>query len=508
MRHNGQELKWGVALFEKIERAGSFTGEFDIFEQINAYWSYLPQSKQDKIFDVYVRIRAVFDGLMDVFGDEVRNTRDLTKALYPLVKELYDLHDLADMRHWYSFHANLPLPSGAGLKESFEETREQSGTRERTYLKEDYRWLVVLSVAIRAMVPVWGEFIFHTRKDTGTTFKEYYAFKLLSYANIFKSEPMERLRVYVEHTLPQDKSKESAILGAISSEDFPTWVLGLVVVRRLAVGDVRGVDPNSSLVTFIYKYIGQKVKSHDNNFIGMVKPKQVEGQAQEGENNLSKLEGYKVKQEIPAGDISMMSFDMSNHVKMATVVCPDLDLTLLHASLRSVRALETEQLQAVQITLTQWVMAEAIPPRGLLHLSKQLVIDAIAIAQACLWHRGHYELAGLISATTQVNNGEISLGGGDSRARIPLEVKAQLSTLYPHPRRQTGKQKSAQPISPGEAAVNAMAVDLGQNDWRLTLPPEWVAKLTGSKSNRRFTVPHDIKIKLANLVIARGSGKF
>jgi hypothetical protein len=496
MKHNGREIHWSVALLEKT----SFKGEFDIFEQINGYWGNLPTATQDKIFDVYQRIRDAFDKIWD--------SSELTRTLYPLVTELYSYHDLAEVRHWVNFHSTLNIPEG--LKDTFKESYDTPGTRERTYLKEDYRWLVVLTVALRAMVPVWGEFIARTWKENGTTFKEYYAFRLLSYANIAKSEPMERLRVYVEHSLPADKSKAAAILGGISSEDFPIWILGLVVVRRLSVGDVRGIDPNSSLVTLIYKYIGQKVKGHDSSFIGMVKDKGAEGSPQEGENNLSKLEGYKVKQEIPAGDIATMEFYMRDVTALALRICPDLDLDLLQKSLLTVRQLEKEQIRDPQMVLTQWVMKKVLPPRGLLHLSKTLVLDAMAITQACLWHRGHYELAALGSAVAQTNNkGELQLGGVDSRARIPKEMVEELQALYPYARKASGKAgKTGKQPSPGQIAVENMATLFSQCDWKLTLPSEWVAKVTNNRNNRRYSVPHDVKIKLATLAKSIGNRTF
>lgn len=506
MSHQGQVLYWNLSLFEKLERSTNrqkqessteVLASFDIFEQINSYWAHLQPTVQDKIFDVYRRIREAFDSVWD--------THELTRTLHPLVAELYQYHDLAEVRHWYNFHSNLQLP--ARLEDTFV-GGDTPGSRERTYLKEDYKWLTCLAVAVRAMIPVWGEFIIRTYREKGTALKEYYAFKLLSYSSIIHSEPMERLKVYVEASLPQDKSKESAILGAISSEDFPIWVLSLVVVRRLAVGDLRGLDPNSHLVTFIFKYIGQKVKSHDNSFIGLVKPKQVEGQSQEGENNLSKLEGYKVKQEIPAGDIEIIAYDMRNHAKAIARICPDLPEQLLRESLESVRPLAGAQLQKPQVVLMQWVLKPVMPPRGADSLSKQQVIENIGLTQAMLWHRGHYELAGMISAIAQSNQEEMQLTGSELRTRMPKEMVDRLHELYPFARRSGKANKAQRPPNVAITNIDLMAQMFHKNEWRLTLPGDWVVKLTSNRNIRRYATPHDIRIKLATLAIALASRQF
>lgn len=502
MSHKGQTLHWNLSLFEKLEksttrqrneRSSEVLPNFDIFEQINSYWAYLDVSVQDKIFDVYQRIRDTFWAIW--------NTQELTKALYPLVAELFQYHDLEEVRHWYNFKSTLTIHPNWDLKEEFPTDRDNSMMRDRTYLKEHYRQLTVLAVAIRAMIPIWGEFITRTHKEKGTALKEYYAFKLLAFSNIMHSVAMERLKLYVEASLPQDKSMESAILKAVSSEEFPIWVLSLVTVRRLAVADLRGMDPNSHLVTFIFKYIGQKVKGHDNSFMGMVKPKQVEGQAQDGENNLSKLEGIKVKQDIPAGDTEIMAFDMRNHRKIIERICPDLDPKILEMSMASVRNLESEDIQQAQTLVLKQVLAPVIPARGVDYLKKPQMVEVMGIAQAMLWQRGHRELAGLLTAIAQSNEVEMQLGV-ETRTRMSREMYDQLCKYWPFSRRASNKPKASRAPNVAITNIDSISQQFSKFDWKLTLPDEWVVPLTGNKNNRRYSTPHDIKIKLGALAIA------
>jgi len=500
MEHNDEQVMWNIALFDKMnttDRSG-LEEKFDIFEQINAYWAYLPIQKQANIFASYKNIKNIFDMVWD--------TTELTKQLYVTVADLFSHHELADIKHWIDFHSNLILPNK--LEETFKDSHENQGTRERTYLKDDYKWLLSLSVALRIMIPIWGEFIARTKKETGTVFKEYYAFKLLAYTNIARSEPMERLRVYVEHSLPAEKSKSAAILGGISSEDFPTWILALVVVRRLAIGDVRGIIPNSSLITYIYKFIGGKVKGHDSSFIGSVKDKIIDGSGQDSENNLSRLEGYKIKQEIPAGDIAIISFYLKDTDALARKVCPDIDLELVRACVASAQNLETEQIWSPQITLIQWVLKTVIPPRGMLYINKQLSLKAMGVASALLWHKKHYELAGLISAIEYDNKDELMLAGSDSRARIAKDQLEVLDVYYPFSRKPVGKQRVVKRVNPAVESIDLVSTQFSEHEWRFTLPDMFVAKVTGNANNRRLIIPYDIKVKLAALVIALASRSF
>lgn len=499
---NVEPIHWNIALYDKM----SYSGDFDIFEQINGYWAHLPIHTQNEIYAVYAQIHQTFETIGEG-SDSNQELYELVTKLYDLVAKLYEYHNLDDIKHWLTYHAtNVRIPTN--LRESYQESHENPGSRERTYLRDDYVWLVALSVALRAMIPVWGEFIARARKETGTTYKEYYAYRLLAKSSIAHSEPMERLRVYVEHSVPPDKSKSAAILEGLSSDDFPIWVLGLVLVRRLSIGDVRGLDPNSSLVTFIYKYIGQKVKGHDSSFIGLVKDKIVEGVGQEGENNLSKLEGYKIKETIPAGDIAIISHYMQNSEQLARSVCPDIDLGLVRASLLSVQALMDKQIWKPQMTLMQLVLARVVSSQGLLHLHKPLTLQAMAITQALLWHRGHRELAALVSAVEQDSTDAQQLPGSDSRARISKEQMEVLDALYPFSRRTTGKQKGLKRTNPAAESIESVSAEFSKHAWRLSLPPDWTAELTGNRNTKRYTVPHDIKIKLAALAISIQQRKF
>ena len=162
--HNDEEVIWNIGLLDK----GFVNNEYDVFEHINAYWVLLEkQNKQivDKIFNLYKQIRIMFDETWD------RN--QLTQQLYQLVADLLDQHDLSDVQHWVLFHSDILFPDATILKTDYVTSPDRPGTREQTYLKEDYVKLISMAVVLRTMIPIWGEFIGRTRSEAGTTFKEY-----------------------------------------------------------------------------------------------------------------------------------------------------------------------------------------------------------------------------------------------------------------------------------------------------------------------------------------------
>lgn len=525
IEHKGRELSWNTSPLDKT----SFSGDYDVFEQINAYWAKaLNEREQDQLFDLYQEIKNVFD--------EVWDTEQLRNQLVNLIARLFhqvgpmgsnnlmaaggavpNFHDLVRIRHWMDFYANLHVPDNV----SAEFTQADSPyDRKGTYVREEYRWLVALGIALRAMIPIWGEFIFRTRKEIGTQFKEYESMRLLRKSTIFEPadntwpddgtarHPMERLRDFIEAKIPPDKSKDAAIIEGVGTERFPEWLLGLVLVRRLCVGDVRGFDNANSLVSYIWKYVNQKVKGHESNFsAGNVKPKQPTDEKVDGDNNISKLEGYKLKEQTPAGDIVALSWYTEDILRMALRVEPNLPFDVLKEAIAAVSLLEGEQIMKVQVSISQWVMAAAVQPRGQFLLKKDAVLRCLAATTAVLWFNGHHELAALTSSIAQGQDNELLLGGGESRARLTKEITEVLGRLYPFLRRTASKSKDKRQPNAAVTNIDSLTDQFGEHIWRLTLPTEWVRVVTGNGRNRRYSAPYNIKIKLAELTIAVANRK-
>lgn len=495
LSHKGVELKWNTSLVTSASTGGGVDDlAHDVFREINQFWATLPEARQDQIFDLYQNIKEVLTSSPDA--------TTTSRRLMPLVGQLCDLHSLEDIKFWMDFKSDIRIPSD--LKDRFIEGGTQPGTAERTYVREDYRWLVVMSISLRPMILVWSDFVQETKDSYGTLWKEYYAFQLLSMAKVYHSEPMERLRVYVEASLPQEKALTSAIMGGysggISSEDFPTWVLALLVVRRVVLSDIRGHDDSPMLVRHMYHFIIQKVKGHDTTFGGAVRDKtQDGGNSANEENNLSKLEGYKTRQEMSAGDLSYIEHYLKDPYAVAQRIAPDIDKVLLDQSLLSVQALMGHRIWDAQRTIVQWVLKPAIPPRGVEHMPKPTLLKAIAITQALLWQRGYREMAALVSAINVAIDEEMEYLGVESRGRIPRELVERLDELYPYARTSSGKKP---PKSAGIVAIESLEKQFSDHEWRLTLPRDWLAGFLQNPNNNRYSVPHEIKARMAHLVVA------
>lgn len=536
--HRGEELTWNVKLVDKASAGVGYAERnskpTSMFEEINQFLKTLRPEVHDVLFRLYGEMYRAFE--------EANNKTDLSEALKPLIAEMYDYIKLDDVKHWVAFTApGIKIPDN--LLTVYSTREEMPGPPEQTYLRSDYIWLVALSVALRLMTPIWGEFINRTAREVGTTWKEYEAFKLLQQASIFHSIPMERLRVFSEAIIPPDKNLSAAIIDGISSDDFPAWVLALTAVRRLIVADISGQDPNQSLMGSIRRFMSSKVTGQQTSFMGVVKDKPAADSGGDEATNLSTAERYRMRQDLPAGDIAMMEHYINRFVELNPFETDDPSLLmeptseagkrvysiwhqllshrddgrivpkslttkvmavreteegrqLLMESLDSIQKLDQSQhrIWPSQLTLIQWVLADLLSPRCWDYVSKETVLNGAAIAMAYLKYSGHDELAHLITAS-RIEDFDDLLGGPLSRSRIPKETVDELDRIYPFARRTGGRNPERQKNAAIQA-IDQLEEILSRDEWHINVPQSWL-----TTNSRRYAVSQDIKIKLAKLII-------
>lgn len=472
---------WNVSSFD----TKTMTTDFDLFEQINAYWAQLSVEKQDNIYILFREIRRAFDEIMD--------SNMLTYHIKELITILYSYHQLEDIKRWVLFKSNVFIPSV--LESEYVQNSDRPGSREQTYLRDDYVNLVCLSLALRLMVPIWGEYIYRTKQINGTTFKEYHAYLLLSNTELSTCEANHKLKLYIESNIPKELPK-TAIIDGVSSEDYPIWILGLITVRRVCIGDIRGLDTtNPKLVSFLFKFISSKVKSSEGSFAGIVTDKTSESSSgSDEESGGSKFEGYKIRQDITIGDKAYLEFVMNDIVTASLKVCPELDLALLDRALVTVKALENTYLNIAQVTLAKWVFKTIVSPRAFAYFNKLTVLKALAATQAILWQWDYKDLSLLVTANPIPGGDSIRVTNSDMKKYI-----ADLTLLYPY-HKQTNNKTKSKIVNHAANAIELLVDKFTENDWMITADIALVTEVLGDRPSLKLVLPANIHARLASLI--------
>lgn len=496
LSHGNESSFWDVSAY--YQRSGEKTPALEdnmIFDEINNYWAQLSPDRQTQIWNTYQQARQILDTHYDI--------KALLRPLKAVAKQLYDLMPVSEIAYWAKFQ-KIRLPN------TLKDTYEARDIPEQTYLRQDYEGLVVLAISLRPMLPIWGEFISATHKETGNAFKEYQGLHLLKDSTIMESEPMQRLRVYVNAFVERSQQpalSSSALLSGLGSSELPTWILALTVVRRLTVGQISARDDNSSLISNVHQYIQNNLKSLDRKVgvqkfggTGKVVDKKKPEQNPE-DQKASIVELYKVKQEVPDGDLVILNVATENVPLMMTTVDANIPEDKLQKCLDCVAALEHLPIEPHLFTLAQWIMSPYMPARGVPHLSKSALLRVFALTQAALWHWGFYDLAVLATATPLPVRDDEMRAGLEGRARIPKEIMEQLVAKWPHFRVGRGKQVTQRQQNVVSRAVDKFCDMIAANDWQLHAPTELLQLSSRFPNTKRLTVPQDIRAHVAQLLL-------
>lgn len=490
IEHKGESLSFSVSVFQRT----NFLGDFDVFDCINKFWDSLPIGKQDKIFMVYKEIEYGFDNIY--------SKDELFEYLQNKVADLIHEHDLDAVQDWVSLKSDIQIHDA--FKSDYAYSVDNNTSREKTYTRSDYSKLLSLSVILRCMVPVWGEYISNIRQETGTMYKEFIAFQLISKSNIAHSVPMEKLRVYILNIVGDDNADPNNILNGVCAEDFDFYLLALVCIRRLCIGDVRGTNPDSHLITFIYKFIIQRIRNSDNNFENVVKEKTFDDRSPDGENKISTLERYKIKTNVSLGEIVELEHSLRNIINVASKLSYTLDPMILQRSLQTSQELMSQRLLDPQMTILRWVFKPVISPKGLMYLPKPMIVQAIGALEAILWARGHKYLAILASSYAVINDKEMTISPIDSKVRVPVTMTEELNRIYPFTRTVNSKKTGIKEVNLAAKSIDTVTDNLSMFSWRPTAHESMLQEVLGS-TNRKLPIKPDIKIDLTNLVIEVGS---
>lgn len=486
--HGGLELRWDASAFSKA----NITTADSVFREINSYWASLPADRQSEIWECYTLIHEAINTITDFAR--------LQGSLTLLVKQLYELHPLSDIERHVRLYCNVRYP--LNLKEQLDP--DEKG--DRTYLKSEYMDLVDLSVALRPMVPIWGDYIYRVKNQSGSNYKEYQAMMLLTRSNIMSTKTMLRFVDYIAALCRYNNNSNSAsaIIGGLGTSELPEWMLAITVVRRLAVCEVNAVDDKSHLISNVHHFVINNLNGIDRKFEGHVNAKYQETGGAD-DDNASLAELYKIKQPVSDGDIiSITSYCEDLYrivpvVSKGTVTNEQLEACVKSIQVPSVREMEIRQFH---LALAQWVLSSAISPRGVPHLSKPVILNMLAVVQSTLWSWGFYDLACLATASpVEMKDGTHFLGAELGRAKISKALLDRLIEIYPYTSRPSNRDKTPRQTNPGCKAVDIVCSDLCRHDWYIHAPQELVSLSSCGNSSRRMIVPADIKNQLAQLII-------
>lgn len=489
VEHKGETVSFIFSTFKKE----NFVDNNEVFLHINNYWKIQKEEKQSKIFQIYKEVEDCFDDIL--------NKDSLTDRLKDLVKELFDLHPIPDLKSWLINYSGILIPPD--FKELYVEDPDRNTTVDKTYVREDYRELLTLSLILRIMVPIWATYVRHIRSHTGNGLKELKAFELLEKTPIPKSQAISKLLKYITANFKKDEA--NIPVNFLTEEDFPYWVLTLTCVRRLCVGEFQSKNPKANLVTLISNFVDTKTNYTDGDFSKQIKDKKATGVG-EDENKLSTMECFRINTEISVGESEELKFSVENIYMVAERVCIGLPHNLLDRCLETSNVLKSHVIYNPQKSFMSWVLKDAISAEGLNFLEKDSLIRCLALTQAVLWFKG-FEYLSLLSTAVSPLETSHRVSHMPTKTRMPENIQKKIREVFPHVRISSNKKSPFREECLITNDIEILSTELSNRSWRGTAEKEMIQKVFGVESNTKIAIVPDIRIKLAELIIAVGTNQ-
>ena len=495
-------LVWDISIYTK-SRAQIEDGPGPLFEDLNAAIALLPEEQQAMLYAIYRDARAIQSQGLGV--------GEVTPLLQEIARRLYEVMPYERFQGWVDQHSGIRVPDGIKVVHGPDDPRDQVYL-DRTYLVTDYMGLVGLGLAVRLMLPIWGEFLKAAKTYSGNANKEREGMRLLYYTSLIDCVPMKRLERYIEaftSEVQKQGPSQASIMGGAGSTAIPEIIQSILIVRRLAVCDLVSSDGTVNVITNVYQFILFNLKGMDRKYGGKYGANitdQGDASTSREDSNDSRLELMRIKEDVPAAVGVKKNVYSHNVANMVECVDPTIPMDILQQCSKAIAVVDWKLYEYPQVFLMQSVVGSPIAKpypamsyRGLPLMKLESQHRAAAVTQAALWHWGFYQLAALLTAEKLPPVTDI-LGASDPM-RFNKEAAATLMQLFPYERTQPRSKPKSRFTNVGQRVIESFTVDVRKPVWRLHAPQQLIERLPNPQAAQQYEFFSSVRDEMIQLFL-------
>lgn len=499
--HKGKSIEWFTPAYSKVK----LDDPKRVFLEFNQYLETVEEPVHDKLFSSYVAIKALFEMGFD--------PSHITASLIYHIGEIGAQLQMNKLRRWLLTIGNLHIP--ADIQDTIAPDSRYN-KREQTYLKNDYINLATGSLAIRAFLPILGEFMSQgTEQDL---YKENDAIGLLATTEL-ANWPMlekdtfgddvdtvfEKLESYIRFCVEEEHITLARLWSGMSTVNIRVLLQSKVLLRRLTIVPLN--DPSSySIISNIYRYVNSNLNPTERSTADRVNDKRPERSGGDDEDNTSFIESHKTKSRVSPGDIVAYGLDALDYGLLVEDVDPTICPIKLNACINCISSVANITIRPHQILLAQWVMAKAFPSRAFQHIDKLPVNYLLATTQALLWHWGFLDAAIFMQVEplrVGDNQSINQLGQQRVGSRIATKYRPMLDELYPHMKYQRVPMSGEiqKPDNRAAIAINNCNYSIRSTNWLYHGPDELFQQAGQVAKNKVLILPPNLKHSITEVVM-------
>ncbi len=402
---NKSNIKNQVVYYDKLEDLVSA----DIFKTINNYLATVPKDVLSKIESLYKEIYEHFEDI------GYFTLTEFNAKLNILIYELLKLIIWDEFHEWCITKGNLNL--NIGIKEHLND----NDTIEQTYFTKDYNNILVFSVLLKLIMPIWGMYERSLKKELDSDYTFIQAVDLIRNEYIETNPAFIKLTIHVaNYARTKIKNKGFSITNDIGTEEVPEYLLALILWKKVCTFDGRTMD--KSIIRDIYHVLMNTCDSLSAKGPAQKKP------YPDKMEELSIVETFKITQRLPPANEVMATeyVHMENiimHIEPAII--PWEVMELQNNINPNIKAID------IHVAIIALISKNQIGIRTIELLDRKTSIRLICLASKVLYHWQFFTLAELLITVPGIKDiHTINFSSNKAQLNINAEIIRVLNYIY------------------------------------------------------------------------------
>lgn len=463
----------------------------DLFAEINQFLqTYLTEDQKDQLFVHYDRLAGIFVQS----NPKDCNLDDLTKAITREVNGIYRVVKFDALREFIVTNPRIKLPQE--LRDDYVTNDKITPTyKALTYRLQEYIDLVAVALGLRLMIPVWGFYLPIAGKESTVNMKEFVSYQLIMNSAFYKIPAFTRLDVYVRANLKETTYDVNSALNFMSSEEIPTYLLALAVIRKLSIAPLSIERERDHLMKILYNYIDGRFERMATEFKQQVADKKSGGGPIE--DNSSVWSMYKMKEAITKGELELIQLYVNEFHQAAVSIDPNYTPDRLMACILHIDTIEDFNPTRAQKGLAAWIMSTVIAGVVIDMFDMKALKNTMAIAQTILWDWGFLDLAMMLTARKDTS----AITSELSKAKVSPAHRETLDVINPYTLPDPKRDENLFIPNSAVRGIEEIIREFMRNDWYIDSPKQLAYEYNRADLSEFLDISPSVRNRLAEVLI-------
>ena len=422
-----------------------------------------------------------------------------------IVHNVLNMFNFQDVKDYILKSGLVKIPTLLPEKYDMSIELDEKGSREQTYLKNDYIELVTLVVILKSTLGIVGNYAsVKSNVLAKNPYREYLLFSFYASHSIFKTNAFKKVYDSIYKLIDRlfsdrENTAVRLIEKTISKDSLPMYITAYVTIQKLLVNSELADTDVRNTITKIYHFASNKIKLKDN--ASNIKIKHFSNGEDDSGESESVMESYRTPTELSPGSILEFRSVFDDPIRLSKEIDLKIPRDDIIAIVRAFRQLEESLPIEEGIYITSWLYKDIVDVRCFDYLELDEILNALAIGFLYLWENDFKDIAFIISSfSSSIDDFKINFS---LRNKIKPEIREALEVIFPN-NKAVANNDGVSESSFIEETISVLSKSLMGYNLVSIAPKEFID--SGNKGSRNIIINETIKNRLAEYIIFINNG--